>query len=75
MLLAIPVGLGLAWLLLAVVNVEAFGWRLPLHVFPWEWLRLGLLALLAAGLAALIPALRLVRLPPAELLKVFASER
>jgi hypothetical protein len=21
--------------LLAVVNVEAFGWRLPMHLFPW----------------------------------------
>ena len=57
--LALPVGLGLAWVLLAVINVEAFGWRLPLRVFPWEWLRLGLLALLAAGLASLWPAWRL----------------
>jgi putative ABC transport system permease protein len=38
--LAVPVGLGLAWVLLAVVNVEAFGWRLPMRVFPGEALRL-----------------------------------
>ncbi len=31
---AIPVGLGLAWVLLAVVNVEAFGWRLPIDLAP-----------------------------------------
>ncbi len=30
---AIPVGLGLAWVLLAIINVEAFGWRLPLSCF------------------------------------------
>ena len=75
MLAAVPVGLALAWLLLAVVNVEAFGWRLPMHVFPLDWLRLLLLALLSAAVAAAIPALRLLRLPPAELLKVFAHER
>jgi putative ABC transport system permease protein len=75
MLAALPVGLALAWLLLAVVNVEAFGWRLPMHVFPLDWLRLLVLALVSAGIAALIPALRLVRLAPSELLKVFAHER
>ena len=74
-LIALPLGLLLAWVLLAVINVEAFGWRLPLRVFPWEWLRLGLLALLAAGLASLWPAWRLRTRPPADLLKVFSSER
>jgi putative ABC transport system permease protein len=73
--LAVPLGLALAWVLLAVVNVEAFGWRLPMHVFPADWLRLGALAVLAAGLAALFPALRLARIAPTRLLKVFADER
>jgi putative ABC transport system permease protein len=72
---AIPVGLALAWLLLAVINVEAFGWRLPMHVFPLEWLRLFVLAVLSAILASLLPALHLMRLAPARLLKVFADER
>jgi putative ABC transport system permease protein len=75
MIAAVPVGLVLAWLLLAVINVEAFGWRLPMHVFPLDWLRLLALALVSAGLAAVIPALRLLRLAPAELVKVFAHER
>ncbi|WP_428925083.1 FtsX-like permease family protein [Marinibacterium sp. SX1] len=74
-LLALPLGLVLAWALLAVINVEAFGWRLPMYLFPGDWLRLFALALAAAGLAALIPALRLRRLPPAELVKVFANVR
>ena len=73
--LALPLGLVLAWALLAVINVEAFGWELPLHLFPADWLRLFLLALLAAAAAAVLPALRLSRLDPAELLKVFANER
>ncbi len=72
---AIPVGLALAWILLAVINVEAFGWRLPMHLFPTDWLRLLALSALAAALAAAIPARRLARTPPADLLKVFAHER
>lgn len=73
--LALPLGLALAWALLAVVNVEAFGWRLPMFLFPADWLRLFLLALLAAGLAALWPAWRLARIAPAALLGVFRNER
>nr|WP_244846378.1 FtsX-like permease family protein [Mesorhizobium sp. L-8-3] len=75
MLAALPVGIGLAFVLLAEVNVEAFGWRLPMHLFPGDWVRLGALALLAAGLAAAVPAWRLARISPADLLKVFANER
>lgn len=73
--LALPLGLTLAWVLLAVVNVAAFGWRLPMFFFPWEYARLGGFAVIAAGLAAMWPAVRLARTPPAELLKVFSSER
>lgn len=73
--LALPLGLALAWTLLAVINVEAFGWRLPMYLFPTDWARLFIFALLAAALAALLPARRLARLSPSELLKVFANER
>jgi putative ABC transport system permease protein len=73
--LALPVGLILAWVLLAIVNVEAFGWRLPMTLFPVDWLRLFALAMLAAALAAALPALRLARISPTTLLKVFAHER
>ena len=73
--LALPLGLALAWALLAVVNVEAFGWKLPMYLFALDYLRLGGLALLAAALAALWPAWRLSRMPPAQLLGVFRNER
>jgi putative ABC transport system permease protein len=75
LLMAMPLGLLLAWVLLAVVNVAAFGWRLPMYVFPLDWLRLAGFALLAAGLAAVGPWRRLARLAPADLLRVFANER
>jgi putative ABC transport system permease protein len=74
-IVALPVGLALAWCLLAVVNVEAFGWRLPMFLFPAQWVWLGALALLAAVLAALWPVRRLATTPPGHLLKVFANER
>jgi putative ABC transport system permease protein len=72
---ALPLGLVLAWVLLAVVNVEAFGWRLPMRIFPYEWVRLGLVALAAAVISVFIPLRRLAGLAPSELLKVFANER
>lgn len=73
--LGLPLGVALAWVLLAVVNVEAFGWRLPMPLFPGDWLRLAGLSLLAAVLAAALPVRRLARIAPGELLKVFAHER
>ena len=74
-ILAIPVGLVLAWVLLAVINVEAFGWKLPMSIFPIDWLWLFGLSLLAAGLAGLWPARRLAKRPPADLIRVFVHER
>ncbi len=74
-MVALPLGLALAWALLAVVNVAAFGWELPMYLFPGDYARLGIFALLAAALAALWPAKRLARTPPADLLKVFSNER
>ena len=74
-LLALPLGLLVAWCLIAIVNVKAFGWRLPFDVFPLQLLRLLGVALAASLLASLLPVLRLARMQPANLVKVFASER
>lgn len=73
--LALPLGLTLAWALLAVVNVEAFGWKLPMYLFPMDYIRLGSFSLVAAVLAALWPAWKLSRTPPTQLLGVFRNER
>jgi putative ABC transport system permease protein len=74
-LLALPLGLLVAWCLIAVVNVKAFGWRLPFAVFPLQLLELLGVAMLAALLAALLPVLKLARMQPAALIKIFANER
>jgi putative ABC transport system permease protein len=72
---ALPLGVALAWILLSIVNVEAFGWRLPMYIFPAQWVWLGLLGLLASAVAAAFPVRRLARIAPSDLLKVFANER
>jgi putative ABC transport system permease protein len=74
-LLAVPLGLLVAWCLIAIVNVKAFGWRLPFHVFPLQLIELVAVALVASLLAALLPVLRLARMQAAHLVKVFANER
>ena len=74
-LLALPLGLLVAWCLIAIVNVKAFGWRLPFHVFPLQLAELLIVAMAASLAAAAIPVLKLMRLQPAALIKVFADER
>ncbi|MFO1143361.1 MAG: FtsX-like permease family protein [Amaricoccus sp.] len=74
-LAALPLGLALAWVLTDVVNVRAFGWRLPIYLAPGRWAALFLLALAVAALAAAWPAIRLRRAAPLDLLRSFSNER
>jgi putative ABC transport system permease protein len=74
-LLALPLGLLVAWCLIAIVNVKAFGWRLPFHVFPLQLVELLAVAMLTAFVAVLLPVLKLARMQPARLAKIFADER
>lgn len=71
---AVPLGVAVAWCLVAVINVEAFGWRLPLYLFPGQWAQLIVLGTATAFAAALYPVLKLRKTPPALLSKVFAHE-
>lgn len=74
-LLAVPLGVAVGWCLVAVVNVRAFGWRIPLQVFPSQLVALLAIAMAAALLAAAVPLAKLFRMPPARLIRIFASER
>jgi len=73
-LLAIPLGLLLAWCLVAVVNVQAFGWRLPLHLFPGQLMHLALLGVATSLVASAWPLWQLARRQPGELLRQFTDE-
>jgi len=71
----LPLGLVVAWCLIAVVNVKAFGWRLPFQMFPLQMLTLLGVAMVAALCATLLPVLKLARMQPAKLIRIFADER
>ncbi|WP_018881163.1 ABC transporter permease [Thioalkalivibrio sp. ALE30] len=61
-LAAIPLGLGMGWLLIEVINREAFGWGMDLRL-PWdEVVETVLLGIGAALLASAIPAWRMARM-------------
>ncbi len=67
-LAAIPLGIAITACLVAVINVAAFGWRLPLHIFPGEMALTLATALGVALLAAILPVLKLWHTPPRTLL-------
>ncbi|MEG3193503.1 FtsX-like permease family protein, partial [Lysobacter sp. D1-1-M9] len=75
LLLALPLGILLAWALVAVINVQAFGWRLPLQVFPGQLLQLAGWAMAATALASAWPLWKLWRSRPVDLLRAFSDER
>lgn len=54
-LLALPLGIWLTWVLVGRINPEAFGWSLPMAVYPGFWLELLVLsALIGLGIAGLM---------------------
>lgn len=73
-LLAIPLGIAITWGLVAIINVAAFGWRLPLYLFPWEMVVTLATAIGVALLAAALPALRFWRASPRTLLAEEANQ-
>jgi putative ABC transport system permease protein len=67
--LAVPVGIGLALVLIHVINRRAFGWSIETTIPPEMLLQAVGLAVLAALLAGAYPAWRLARTPPAPALR------
>ena len=68
-LLALPVGIGLALILVLVINRRSFGWTLQIDVSPEVLGQAVVMAVVAALLAGVYPALRLARTPPAQALR------
>lgn len=67
-LLAMPLGIVVAWVLVEFVNVRAFGWSLDMSLSPWLFAEALLVALAAGVAAAAAPALRLWRTPAVRML-------
>jgi putative ABC transport system permease protein len=53
-LLALPLGVWLTWVLVHRINPIAFGWSLPMAVYPGFWLELGVLSMLIGLSIALL---------------------
>lgn len=64
-LLALPVGVLVAFVLVYVINKRSFGWTLRIDYPPAIFVQALLLALLAALLAGIYPAYRMARTAPA----------
>jgi putative ABC transport system permease protein len=68
-LLSIPMGLALAAGLIFVVNRRSFGWSMDLQIFPIVLMEAVALAVVAALLAGIYPAIRMAMSSPAEALR------
>jgi putative ABC transport system permease protein len=54
--LATPLGLLLAWVLVARVNPVAFGWALPFNLYPLYWVQVWLVCLAIGALTGVMMA-------------------
>jgi putative ABC transport system permease protein len=68
-LIAMPVGLILAVILIYVINLRSFGWTLQLYLTPSIFATAMLVAITAALLAAIYPVIRLSRMEIAAALR------
>lgn len=68
-LLALPIGLALAMVLLFVINVRSFGWTMDFYFIPEEFILAFFVALVAALLAGVYPAWRMSRLVTSQALR------
>jgi putative ABC transport system permease protein len=68
-LLAMPTGYVLALILVFVINRRSFGWTLQMQVTPEPFIQALIVAVLAALLAGLYPALRIIQRNTAEAIR------
>jgi putative ABC transport system permease protein len=68
-LIAIPVGYIVAYMLIFVIYQRSFGWTMAFHFNPGVIYQGLALALIAATLAGIFPALKMVQTKPAEALR------
>ncbi len=68
---AIPIGITVVFILTNYVNLEAFGWKLPIFLFPQQWLSLCVTTLIITFIATALHSIKLAMASPAELLRAF----
>jgi putative ABC transport system permease protein len=68
-LVAMPLGLALAKVMVEVVLKESFGWTMPLYVIPWEYLNTFASAMIALILAGILPIIGMIKRTPMKSLR------
>jgi putative ABC transport system permease protein len=68
-LIALPLGVALARLVVDIIIKQSFGWTLELQLIPHEYMQTGLLAMVSLMIAGAIPVLRMVRNTPMKSLR------
>jgi putative ABC transport system permease protein len=60
-LVALPFGIGLTWLLINLINVQAFSWSYPILITPSKLFSAGLMSILLIVIVVALPLYRLGR--------------
>lgn len=68
-LIAIPLGLGLASVMVEIVLKESFGWTMHLYVIPWEYLNTFGWSMFALILAGMLPVFGMIKRTPMKSLR------
>lgn len=68
-IIAMPLGLALANLIVDIIIKQSFGWSLELQVIPWEYMQTFAWAMLSLIVAGALPVLRMVRNTPISSLR------
>jgi putative ABC transport system permease protein len=68
-IIAMPLGIALAQLIVDIVIKQSFGWSLQLQIVPWQYLTTCLWSLLALVVAGALPVLKLIRNTPIHSLR------
>ncbi|MBL3558655.1 MULTISPECIES: FtsX-like permease family protein [Marinobacter] len=69
-LAALPLGIWLTWVLVARINPLAFGWSLPMALYPGFWLELGLVAVVTGLVVAHLMRRQLVHRASGQQVKI-----
>ncbi|MCA0936070.1 ABC transporter permease [Vibrio alginolyticus] len=68
-MIAVPLGLALAHLIVDIIIKQSFGWSLELQTIPWEYAKTIAWAMLAIMLAGALPVIRMIKSTPMKSLR------
>lgn len=68
-IIAVPLGLALAHLIVDIIIKQSFGWSLELQTIPWEYVQTIAWAMLAIMIAGALPVIRMIKSTPMKSLR------